>query len=672
VSERAFAQRAKRHAVRQLAGARARPHPEAGSGARAFAPPRSGIDFLDSGAVHAAAARGTQGAGGALPHLERIQRSFGRHDVGGIRAYTGAAATEAAFAMGASAFAWGDKVGFAGKPGLRTAAHEAAHVVQQRAGVHLKSGVGQAGDRYEQQADAVAERVAQGRSAEGLLGAPAAAGAAAAPAVQRSVGFEFELRADDWNIWRRGEEEGEESVPAKGTPVIFGRDFTLQAEYSGEDKAVAELVTNDPGLQTRHQFERSLKDMQKLGRKLNEKKSNQTYGARDFGFLADPDFLMEKKGAAAIGGAVLQATAGVPLASIPALFKNLEAFVPKSEEYQQARSRAEEVGESVGAGREFTGLMTLLHLYLSDLQGSLPTQNYVKGLVKVMARTDFHAMFELMPEKDQTYVKEHMDAWIREMLSAHEQKGEEEDETVPLSGEGPLVSPIITDPDSTDPTMAITTTRESWLRNLPARDLLSFEGRPEVVTDVQVFPSRTRKEISNEILALGEKGKKPSKKLQDEYLLSQSTKLERFGKPSKAKKPFWAKNQEKQRKAIENLYMGLGSLGKRMDFIQYRHEPVDEEAPVNPDNYTGAPIIEIRNPPNAGAVDNWLHAASQIWFAVAEAIEFPRGRGSKKKPKLKQKYEHVLTPKQLELQAKAKERAKALQDRIDLLDEETD
>src|SRR5690606_17781893 len=95
---------------------------------------------------------------------------------------------------------------FRGAPDLHTAAHEAAHVVQQRAGVALAGGVGQAGDAYEQHADAVAERVLRGESAVELLG-PAASGAGAAPAgpvVQRrsppgahAAGQEAQDIADD-------------------------------------------------------------------------------------------------------------------------------------------------------------------------------------------------------------------------------------------------------------------------------------------------------------------------------------------------------------------------------------------------------------------------------------------------------------------------------------------
>jgi len=114
-------------------------------------------------------ARGVEGAGGSLPHLERIQASFGPHDVSGVTAHQGPSATEAARALGAQAFAFGNAVAFASSPDLDTAAHETAHVVQQRGGVQLKGGIDQPGDSYEQHADAVADAVVAGRSAAPLL-----------------------------------------------------------------------------------------------------------------------------------------------------------------------------------------------------------------------------------------------------------------------------------------------------------------------------------------------------------------------------------------------------------------------------------------------------------------------------------------------------------------------
>jgi len=153
---------------------------------RAAASPAAGAD------VHAAAAHGTSEAGTSLPHLDWIQRTFGRHDVGHVRAHVGGAAAEGAAAMGAEAFATGDHVAFARQPDLHTAAHEAAHVVQQRGGVQLKGGVGEVGDPHERHADAVADRVVQGKSTEDLLdqvsgGGPAASGAGS---VQRKITIE--------------------------------------------------------------------------------------------------------------------------------------------------------------------------------------------------------------------------------------------------------------------------------------------------------------------------------------------------------------------------------------------------------------------------------------------------------------------------------------------------
>jgi hypothetical protein len=52
---------------------------------------------------------------------------------------------------------------------LFTAAHEAAHAVQQRSGLGLPQGIGTPGDRHEHHADEVARQVVAGQSSEALL-----------------------------------------------------------------------------------------------------------------------------------------------------------------------------------------------------------------------------------------------------------------------------------------------------------------------------------------------------------------------------------------------------------------------------------------------------------------------------------------------------------------------
>lgn len=105
---------------------------------------------------------GVVGAGGPLPFAAELGRAFGRHDLSGVRAHVGGAAAAAADALGARGYALGDAVAFAGPPDLHLVAHEVAHVVQQRDGVALAGGLGQADDPYERHADAVADAVVRG------------------------------------------------------------------------------------------------------------------------------------------------------------------------------------------------------------------------------------------------------------------------------------------------------------------------------------------------------------------------------------------------------------------------------------------------------------------------------------------------------------------------------
>jgi len=137
----------------------------------------------DGASVSRAAAAGTTGSA-PLPHVEQIQHAFGEHDVTGVKSTTGGTAAAACDQIGAQSYAQGNNVAFKQAPSLWLAAHEAAHVVQQRNGAVVPGGVGQAGDAHEQHADQVADRVVAGRSAAELFGSPTG-GSAATSAVQR-------------------------------------------------------------------------------------------------------------------------------------------------------------------------------------------------------------------------------------------------------------------------------------------------------------------------------------------------------------------------------------------------------------------------------------------------------------------------------------------------------
>lgn len=130
---------------------------------------RRGERAVDGGTSAAAAQRGLGGVGDTFPHLPRIQAAFGGYDLASLRAHLDARAIQAARELRAEAYTSGEHVAFAKAPDLHTAAHEAAHVIQQRAGVSLEGGLGQEGDRYERHADQVADAVVAGRSAVPVL-----------------------------------------------------------------------------------------------------------------------------------------------------------------------------------------------------------------------------------------------------------------------------------------------------------------------------------------------------------------------------------------------------------------------------------------------------------------------------------------------------------------------
>jgi hypothetical protein len=133
------------------------------------------------------AQEGLSGGSQPLPYLDQIQHAFGPHDVSGVAAHVGGPAAAASEAIGARAYATGGEVAFREAPDLHTAAHEAAHVVQQRDGVSLKGEVGADGDAYEQHADRVADLVVAGKSAVGELDRMAGGGGSGGAVVQRKA-----------------------------------------------------------------------------------------------------------------------------------------------------------------------------------------------------------------------------------------------------------------------------------------------------------------------------------------------------------------------------------------------------------------------------------------------------------------------------------------------------
>ncbi len=143
--------------------------------------------------AHSIAAQGMRGAGSPLTHLATIQEAFGHHDVRGMREHKGSAARSSLDALDAGSYAMRGQMAFGGAPDLYSQAHEAAHGVQQAAlggRMKLEGGIGKEGDRYERHADAVAEAVVKGESAESLLDQMASGPTRVAPVTGGGSGAE--------------------------------------------------------------------------------------------------------------------------------------------------------------------------------------------------------------------------------------------------------------------------------------------------------------------------------------------------------------------------------------------------------------------------------------------------------------------------------------------------
>lgn len=120
--------------------------------------------------LHRTAARGLSSPPSPFPYSERIQAAFGAYAPSGLAAHFGPAARAAAGQLQAHAYVKAGQVAFGRFPDLRTAAHEAAHIVDQtHGGGGVRHGVGVQGDARERLADQVASRVASNRSAEDLF-----------------------------------------------------------------------------------------------------------------------------------------------------------------------------------------------------------------------------------------------------------------------------------------------------------------------------------------------------------------------------------------------------------------------------------------------------------------------------------------------------------------------
>ncbi len=532
------------------------------------------------------------GAGSALPAGLRVQmeQSFGA-DFGGVRVHQGGEAG----ALGAHAYAQGENLHFApgqynpgSSSGKALIGHELAHVVQQRRG-KVAVPQGKAGPYAQVNADRGLEAEADRAGAAAAAGMQAsvsghAHGSAAPQArsagapIQGNFGFEVEVGGGDgWRATfdkkggevpdraRDPETNKKPKLPPKGFAITSQDGFQLQAEDSGAERTI-EFVTDAPGLKSRSDFEKTLASVADLGKQLAQRNGQQAFNAGEIG--GAPSIKLSPGGA--LTGS-LQATAGVPLAAIPALFDEIkEAGWEGADNMQFAKKSAEKSLEGIGndiigqedVSGELLGLVTMLKYYIM-LGSSKQFRSFPKGIFNVMSRTNFTKMFSMLPQHEREAIVNHMDTWVQAVTGS-------------FNAQEPVVNSVFNYDDShKSDAMSIATTRQDWLEDMPNEDRLTKDGHQR--EDLRRITPKEQKKQSPQQMEKREVSVKEATKLKDK---------------------------------IEGLYEGLGAYGDKTDTVRYEDE----------DEGTEAVILELRNPPTLGTPDGWEAAIDGVYEVVVKAI----------------------------------------------------
>lgn len=178
------------------------------------------------------AVAGLSGSSSAIPYRAEMESRFGA-DFSSVQAYSGSAAGAACDALGANAYAVGDKVAFgSSSPDRGLVAHELTHVVQHRAsggaGAVASGAVSTRGSAAEREADAVESAVRSGGPMP-AISAPIGAGAILrdekgeeplADAATKNRAINFVIRSI----------EGPKGTPLEGTKLDVKAQFTVEAD----------------------------------------------------------------------------------------------------------------------------------------------------------------------------------------------------------------------------------------------------------------------------------------------------------------------------------------------------------------------------------------------------------------------------------------------------------
>jgi hypothetical protein len=366
---------------------------------------------------NAAAQEALRATQGGLPPdlLADMESSFGV-DFGDVRVHEDGAAG----AIGALAYTRGDDLHFApgrfdpeSARGRELIGHELAHVVQQRAGrvgdapLQAKGLPVQPDGGLESEADAMGKIAADGGQAR----MPGAGGEGGSPDVaQCAFGLEMELN----NFYVKPEEG--KALPTKRDPLVTTEHglIELQAENAAQDRNV-EFVTKKGGLEGTGEVDTALTDFAGVMKNMQGARHGEELPTSGLGSGSPGDrtllaqsvspsaaathgeFMDIMEGKPNLPNGSIQATMGIPLAKVPALFTEYAKVADRNPETLTGAVKDAAAADVPDASPDFRGLLTLVNHVVRSGE-SQQNEQFPKATVQVLNRTDFRTMLLMLPE----------------------------------------------------------------------------------------------------------------------------------------------------------------------------------------------------------------------------------------------------------------------------------
>jgi hypothetical protein len=262
-------------------------------------------------------------------------------------------------------------------------------------------------------------------------------------------------------------------------------------------------------------------------------------------------------------------------------------------------SRTAPADRSGGEHAELIGFVTMVRAFLQDAAAkSGKDLLFLKQIPPMMARTDFAAMFMMLDESDRKVIAANQQAWVKALTTG-----------LDGGGNGSLAGNTVYDPGNPAVPRRLGAKRVQWLTTMVSvetgpdaragRDLLSKRGRlagPDPIGTADGDDVVNARKLGAGMTEAGGHQKGSAVPRDPSEYQSVVARIER-SKSSVAE-------VAKVLAELEDFYLGLGGLGAKADFVDYRGAAG-----------TPAVIVEFRKPKGT---EDW--ATTQAVYSVIEQV----------------------------------------------------